>query len=75
MQDSDAENANLISDNDTGCEQEHDIEVDIEEEGELEGQFESDVDSNSAHTIDSEDSDELEVSDDSNNDLDGYVSF
>ena len=66
--------ANSISDNNTGCEEEHDMEVDIEEEGELEGELESDVDCDGASTIASED--ELEGSeDDSNNYSDGYASF
>jgi len=81
QQDSDAEtesrtmgDANSISDNDIGHEEEHDMEVDIEEEGELEGGLESDVNCDSASTIASED--ELEGSkDDSNNYSDGYASF
>jgi hypothetical protein len=67
--------ADMISDDDMGREQEHDIGVDIEEEGELEGELDSDVDSDSASTI-SEDLDESGVSDDSSdNDSDGYASF
>jgi hypothetical protein len=66
--------ANLISDNNTGREKEHDMEVDIKEEGELEGELESNVNCDSASTIASED--ELEGSeDDSDNYLDGYASF
>jgi hypothetical protein len=81
QQDSDTEtesgmmgDANSISDNDTGCEEEHDREVDIEEEGELEGELESNVDCDGASTIASEDESEGSK-DDSDNYLDGYASF
>ncbi len=81
QQDSDTEtesrmmgDANSISDNNTGCEEEHDMKVDIEEEGELKGELESDVDCDSTSTIASED--KLEGSeDDSDNYSDSYASF
>ena len=64
----------LISDNDTGCEQEYDIEVDIQEEGNLDGELDSDVDSDSARTITSEDESEGS-GEDSDNYSDGYASY
>jgi hypothetical protein len=66
--------ADLISDNDTGSEQEDDIEVDIEEEGGFDGELYSDVDCDSASTVASEDESEWN-NNDSDNYSDGYASF
>ena len=67
--------ADSVLDDNTGCEQEDDVEVDIEEEGELEGELQSDVDCDSAWASAIASNNETEVSNDSSNDSDGYASF
>ncbi len=67
--------ADSVLDDNIGCKQEDEVEVDIEEEGELKGELQSNIDCDSAWASAIASNNEIEASSDSSNDSDGYASF